>query len=1038
MTVQWFIAWVSEISARAAPYLFDAAAKASVLLMTAILAARLLRRQPAVIRHRIWKLAALSLLGLPLVSIVVPKWHLPSLVPSVLQSAEAEDPDMNQTVYPDPLSFLPQHRMRMTMDLQHGAAATLKSPSSSISMNTSRAQASGAGTSYRSAELPGKTSWQTWMVLLWICGFVCALIPLASGIVIISRIRSAATPIKDERLLGILEATCKQLDLKRGVFLAKTKKSVVPLTCGLFRPCILLPWDAGTWTLEKNRIILHHELVHIRRRDCLVQALARLASALHWFNPLAWRAMKGLILEGEAACDSQVIRNGSKPLDYASCLLEMARSIRPNRPMNLATLTMLQRSNLELRLRLILDATQRRREPGGLAQIAVVLCAALLLSPLAVLQCTGEVTDEKTDPSTSEARSSHRDTQGRFGEEAETSYLVLAAVSETDPYFAAAELLADYRNAEIIRFDTHDLPSLLEKLKKRAPRFVAAVVKPEGIDTHFVRQFCMMSARVDSDPFCDFAWGLITGATASDATCFVENIIRADREGVPKRFFESCVVESHSQAIYDCSPAWLQDSGFVSDRIEFGLEDAHNELAAFTETHLVDFEHRGIIQITGCGDPERIWLFDEHKVDPKIKRRDSDPVMVGRNPGDELLWIDAQRIRRLDLYPAVLSCGTSDSGTVRKAFVRNNLVSEPGCDTGTAVYDIPPGKSLCLAFLSAGVTAAFLPVGPTHGWRTCVEVNRTLNSGAPLGEVMKSCYDELVLAGCGPIDLSLLDPDSEAEPSGDVYALMREDAASRILYGDPAFTPFQDTQSRALEVDLAPSGDGSYTLTCTVLIPFAYEDLRVSDFVDQFTPYRMRIPIMVDLPAELAARGVHSVSLTGNTQPDTNPACEVRWAEEDWEGKVRLHVAALAMESPEACPFSCEAGRTLCFRIEPARFENERQRIGLTPARPNLAEELYALWCYEWNDWKLGEILSFIEKHYADNDGSSRERCIRFELDPAIGHLLDRTLTLKLETETLKTGLDRIGAELGIAFMLDEARSTVRFFPAPGLAGLKQ
>jgi bla regulator protein BlaR1 len=62
-------------------------------------------------------------------------------------------------------------------------------------------------------------------------------------------------------------------------------------------PVIALPAAAATWTPERLRLVLVHELVHVRRQDVLVEGLLWLAGALYWFHPAVWLAAGRLRLE---------------------------------------------------------------------------------------------------------------------------------------------------------------------------------------------------------------------------------------------------------------------------------------------------------------------------------------------------------------------------------------------------------------------------------------------------------------------------------------------------------------------------------------------------------------------------------------------------------------------------------------------------------------------------------------------------------------------------------------------------------------------
>ena len=133
------------------------------------------------------------------------------------------------------------------------------------------------------------------------------------------------------------------------------------MTCGVTRPVILLPCAALTWDVSRMRVVLLHELAHIRRRDCLMHCVAQAALALHWCNPLMWMALARLRAERERACDDLVLVAGTRGSDYAEHLLDIARQFR-RQGMEVAAVAMARPSELEGRLLAILDPL---REPSA-------------------------------------------------------------------------------------------------------------------------------------------------------------------------------------------------------------------------------------------------------------------------------------------------------------------------------------------------------------------------------------------------------------------------------------------------------------------------------------------------------------------------------------------------------------------------------------------------------------------------------------------------------------------------------------------------
>jgi hypothetical protein len=158
----------------------------------------------------------------------------------------------------------------------------------------------------------------------------------------------------------------------------------MPFACGLLTPTIVLPAECDSWSLDRRRAVLLHELAHVRRHDLIGHTLGRLACAVYWFHPLVWTAAKQLRSESERACDDLALACGARATDYAEHLLDIVTSVRKDATPSVA-LAMARRKEFEGRMLAILDPELRHSSPsrrqsvtliGSLALISIVVGAA--------------------------------------------------------------------------------------------------------------------------------------------------------------------------------------------------------------------------------------------------------------------------------------------------------------------------------------------------------------------------------------------------------------------------------------------------------------------------------------------------------------------------------------------------------------------------------------------------------------------------------------------------------------------------------------
>jgi len=239
------------------------------------------------------------------------------------------------------------------------------------------------------------------LLLLWMAGCALAAARFLLGAGGTARmVRSAAAaPYAD----AMVESLRHSLVLRRAVRVVESPAASMPMMWGILRPVVVLPPCALEWPAERLRTVLLHELVHAQRFDLLAQAIGQAACSLYWFNPFAWMAARQLRKERERACDDAVLNGGLAAPEYAQHLVDLVRGLAKKRSHWADVPAMAEASDLESRVRCLLDR-KRNRQPltrGVAVAVAAVGCAVLvsLASVTAHAQARGALAGVVKDPS---------------------------------------------------------------------------------------------------------------------------------------------------------------------------------------------------------------------------------------------------------------------------------------------------------------------------------------------------------------------------------------------------------------------------------------------------------------------------------------------------------------------------------------------------------------------------------------------------------------------------------------------------------------
>jgi TonB family protein len=314
----------------------DAVIRSSVVLTIGLAAVWLLKKQPAALRH--WVVAAALALAAtqPMISRVIPALQVP-VIKWATEETRAEEATVETNIVVEP--------------------------------NTTHVPASPVAT----------TNWPRIAFVVWAGGAVVSLAVLFVGALWLSWLGSRSTAANDQWGES-LKSICAELGFERRVRILVTSHPALLVTWGAFAPVILLPADARSWSSERIRLVLAHEVAHLVRRDWTIQLGAEIVRAINWFNPLFWFACRTLRSESEHACDDIVLDLGIGGTSYASHLIDLARTFSVHGRTWLPAPSIARPSTLERRVRAMLNPQVDRRPVSMLrrALLAAVLMAIAL------------------------------------------------------------------------------------------------------------------------------------------------------------------------------------------------------------------------------------------------------------------------------------------------------------------------------------------------------------------------------------------------------------------------------------------------------------------------------------------------------------------------------------------------------------------------------------------------------------------------------------------------------------------------------------
>ena len=215
--------------------------------------------------------------------------------------------------------------------------------------------------------------------IVWLSMAFALAVRFVIGFIYICVIRNRANIQKQGALHEILQQVSKDIKTIPSARLGLVEGDCGPVLAGIISPLILMPKNLSEHLSKRQlKLIIAHELIHVRRMDNLVLVIQRLAEIFLFFHPVVWICGKMMRNEAEAACDNAVLNIYGNSTDYADSLMRVAE-IRENLPRRMLVNTFAAaESNFSQRIKRIIQ-----NKPGKMT-LGITILSVIALITIAI------------------------------------------------------------------------------------------------------------------------------------------------------------------------------------------------------------------------------------------------------------------------------------------------------------------------------------------------------------------------------------------------------------------------------------------------------------------------------------------------------------------------------------------------------------------------------------------------------------------------------------------------------------------------------
>ncbi|MHC4251240.1 MAG: M56 family metallopeptidase [Planctomycetota bacterium] len=166
----------------------------------------------------------------------------------------------------------------------------------------------------------------------WVAGVFVLSARLLGGWLAVQKLRFRGSVPVDPALRREVSALAGAMGVRQRIGLLASRRVDTPVVIGWVSPVILVPLTLLSGLAPAQlRMLLAHELAHIRRYDYLVNLVQTGIETLLFFHPAVWWVSRRIRAEREHCCDDLAVASCGDATDYAEALMEL-ETIRAGAP----------------------------------------------------------------------------------------------------------------------------------------------------------------------------------------------------------------------------------------------------------------------------------------------------------------------------------------------------------------------------------------------------------------------------------------------------------------------------------------------------------------------------------------------------------------------------------------------------------------------------------------------------------------------------------------------------------------------------------